>query len=172
MESRTGSELYNVRNNLTGNLKQVTNERRDGRVFISQRSPQSAQVVNFNKNVMQKAQCLSISTKLRLRVKSLAPTFWMTSGYTGCARIIRTCTFPRFSPLRWNRWSCGYWNCLKYSSKVKAKCHTLPGSVYYSVQSLVQVSVGELFFFFFFVQSTKQVIEGQSRLPQRSHWYL
>ena len=66
----------------------------------------------------------------------------------GCPRIIRTCSCLRFSPLRWNRWCCGFQNFQNHSSGVKAKRHTLPKSAYYSVQSLDQVSVGESFFLF------------------------
>ena len=34
--------------------------------------------------------------------------------------------FSRFSLMCWNRWCCGYQSFLKYSLRVKAKCHTLP----------------------------------------------
>ena len=92
--------------------------------------------------------------------------------YIGCPRIIRTCSFSRFSPLRWNRW-CGFQNIQNYSSRVKAKRHTLPKSAYYSVQSLDQVSVGESFFPF--CSKTKQATrywqEAQPRLPQQTHWH-
>ena len=85
----------------------------------------------------------------------------------GCPRIIRTCSFSRFSPLRWNRWCCGFQNFQNYSSGVKAKRHTLPKSAHYSVQSLDQVSVGESFFPF--CSKTKQATrywqEAQPRLP-------
>ena len=91
----------------------------------------------------------------------------------GCPRIIRTCSFSRFSPLRWNRWCCGFQNFQNYSSGVKAKRHTLPKSAYYSVQSLDQVSVGESFFPF--CSKTKQATrywqEAQPRLPQQTHWH-
>ena len=60
-----------------------------------------------------------------------------------------------------------------YSSRVKAKRHTLPKSAYYSVQSLEQVSVGE--FFFPFCSKTKQATkywqEAQPRLPHQTHWH-
>ena len=91
----------------------------------------------------------------------------------GCPRIIRTCSFSRFSPLRWNRWCCGFQNFQNYSSGVKAKRHTLPKSAYYSVQSLDQISVGESFFPF--CSKTKQATrywqEAQPRLPQQTHWH-
>ena len=93
--------------------------------------------------------------------------------YLGCPRIIQTCSFSRFSPLRWNRWCCGFQNFQNYSSGVKAKRHTLPKSAYYSVQSLDQVSVGESFFPF--CSKTKQATrywqEAQPRLPQQTHWH-
>ena len=49
--------------------------------------------------------------------------------YIGCPRIIRICSFSRFSPLRWNRWCCGFQNFQNYSSRVKAKVSTLFRSV-------------------------------------------
>ena len=89
----------------------------------------------------------------------------------GCPRNIRTCSFSQFSPLRWNRWCCGFQNFQNYSSGVKAKRQTLPQSAYYSVQSLDQVSVGESFFPF--CSKTKQATrywqEAQHRLPQQTH---
>ena len=98
---------------------------------------------------------------------------WHRVAHIGCPRIIRTCSFSRFSPLRWNRWCCGFQNFQNYSSGVKAKRHTLPKSAYYSVQSLDQVSVGESFFPF--CSKTKQATrywqEAQPRLPQQTHWH-
>ena len=101
------------------------------------------------------------------------PTRSMQVVHIGCPRIIRTYSFSRFSPLRWNRWCCGFQNFHNYSSVVKAKRHTLPKSAYYSVQSLDQVSVGESFFPF--CSKTKQATrywqEAQPRLPQQTHWH-
>ena len=82
----------------------------------------------------------------------------------GCPRIIRTCRFSRFSPLRWNRWCCGFQNFQNYSSRVKAKRHTLPKSAYYSVQSLDQLSVGNRFSVFVQRPNRQQGI-GKKRNP-------
>ena len=62
---------------------------------------------------------------------------------------------------------------LPYSSRVKAKRHTLPKSAYYSVQSLDQVSVGESFspFCSKTKQATRYWQETQPRLPQQTHWH-
>ena len=100
-------------------------------------------------------------------------TFFTKIWPIGCPRIIRTCSFSQFSPLRWNRWCCGFQNFQNYSSGVKAKRHTLPKSAYYSVQSLDQVSVGESFFPF--CSKTKQATrywqEAQPRFSQQTHWH-
>ena len=94
----------------------------------------------------------------------------------GCPRIIRTCSFSRFSPLRWNRWCCGFQNFQNYSSGVKAKRHPLPKSAYYSVQSLDQVSVGESFFPFLFKDQTGNKVLARSATPASKTdplaWYL
>ena len=94
----------------------------------------------------------------------------------GCPRIIRTCSFSRFSPLRWNRWCCGIQNFQNYSSRVKAKRHTLPKSAYYPVQSLDQVSVGESFFLFLLKDQTGNKVLARSATPASTTdplaWYL
>ena len=106
-------------------------------------------------------------------MEKIRPGFKIFREFIGCPRIIRTCSFSRFSPLRWNRWCCGFQNFQNYSSRVKAKRHTLPKSAYYSVQSLDQVSIGESFFPF--CSKTKQATrywqEAQLRLPQQTHWH-
>ena len=86
---------------------------------------------------------------------------WFTIG---CPRIIRTCSFSRFSPLRWICWCCGFKNFKNYSSGVKAKRQTLPKSAYYSVQSLDQVSVGNRFSIFVQRPNRQQGI-GKKRNP-------
>ena len=82
----------------------------------------------------------------------------------GCPRIIRTCNFPQVSLLRWNRWRCGYQNFMKYSSKGKAKCHTLQKSPHDPIQSLFPVRAEELLFPF--CPSTKQANIDKGRNPR------
>ena len=81
----------------------------------------------------------------------------------GCPRIIRTFIFPQLSLLRWNRWTCGCQNFMKYSSKGKAKSHTLLKYPHEPVQSLFPVSAEELLFPL--CPNSKQAIIDKGRNP-------
>ena len=127
--------------------------------------------------VTSRTYSIRLTAHLRAQIDSVDPV--LSFGCLtillaiGCPRIIRTCSFSRFSPLRWNRWCCGFQNFQNYSSRVKAKRHTLPKSAYYSVQSLDQLSVGESFFRFCSKtkQATRHWQEAQPRLPQQTQWH-